>query len=268
MFDRDGNRKAPPPRPEPLAVVKLYRKDSLRSTGSSAISAAKSRVSRASHVRPINHVDIFQRQSSMVSVSDRRSSVASIVRSFPAIEPEVKERKSPIPMTAQRSEERQSRAQKKREKRMQYLHYADMALGDDNEGGGGPDLGDNLLQSMCAFVEVKQEMEKRRWPPRKTIYSNVEPEVEVEIETPANIGGVQLSTKKERNFSNNVNVFNTNNNNNDYTAHDKYTHLPIRHTKHREKSKNVPSTISEAFTSSYSLNPLSSRRSSFVDFNL
>ncbi|XP_073811264.1 phosphatidylinositol 4-phosphate 5-kinase 59B isoform X4 [Musca autumnalis] len=148
----------PPPPPQIAALQKMMRrKDSVRSNASSSYSAARS---RTSHVRPLNHIDLFHRQNNLMA--GRRPSVAaSIVYNFPPIPSEVSERSVPRHSTAaagedSRRETRSQRALRKREKRLQYMQYADMALADDS----CEPFEDNLLQSMHAFIEVKQDLEK------------------------------------------------------------------------------------------------------------
>uniref|UniRef100_A0A1B0AM27 PIPK domain-containing protein n=1 Tax=Glossina palpalis gambiensis TaxID=67801 RepID=A0A1B0AM27_9MUSC len=199
------------PHPLPLQLQHLTRRESMQSASSSVYSAARS---RTSHTRLRSHVDIFQRQNSLLSRSDR-SSVASIVHSFPPIRP----LESEIIVSPYSRELRESRRLKKREKRVQYLHYAGAALA-DNEEVDANDLGDNLLQSVHAFMEVKEDLEKTRWPKK----SRLRP-----APAPPTSAQTQISPTG-------------------------------KHARLGNKLGNVPSTISEGFPSSYSLNPLNSRR--------
>ncbi|KAL9913914.1 phosphatidylinositol 4-phosphate 5-kinase type-1 gamma isoform X2 [Glossina fuscipes] len=203
------------PHPLPLQLQHLTRRESMQSASSSVYSAARS---RTSHTRLRSHVDIFQRQNSLLSRSDR-SSVASIVHSFPPIRP----LESEIIVSPYSRELRESRRLKKREKRVQYLHYAGAALA-DNEEVDANDLGDNLLQSVHAFMEVKEDLEKTRWPKKTRLRPAPAPPTSAQT---------QISPTG-------------------------------KHARLGNKRGNVPSTISEGFPSSYSLNPLNSRRSSFV----
>uniref|UniRef100_A0A1B0GC28 PIPK domain-containing protein n=1 Tax=Glossina morsitans morsitans TaxID=37546 RepID=A0A1B0GC28_GLOMM len=199
------------PHPLPLQLQHLTRRESMQSASSSVYSAARSRIS---HPRLRSHVDIFQRQNSLLSRSDR-SSVASIVHSFPPIRPLENE----IIVSPYSRELRESRRLKKREKRVQYLHYAGAALA-DNEEEDANDLGDNLLQSVHAFMEVKEDLEKTRWPKKTRLRP---------APTPSDAAQTQSSPTG-------------------------------KHARLGNKRGNVPSTISEGFPSSYSLNPLNSRR--------
>uniref|UniRef100_A0A1A9WI95 PIPK domain-containing protein n=1 Tax=Glossina brevipalpis TaxID=37001 RepID=A0A1A9WI95_9MUSC len=194
------------PHPLPLQLHHLTRRESMRSVSSSVYSAARS---RTSHSRLRSHVDIFQRQNSLLSRSDR-SSVGSIVHSFPPIRPQEIE----IIVSPYSRELRESRRLKKREKRVQYLHYAGAALA-DNEELDANDLGDNLLQSMHAFMEVKDDLEKTRWP-KKTRLRPAPP--------PPTSAQTQISPTG-------------------------------KHTRLGNKLGNLPSTISEGFPSSYSTTP-------------
>lgn len=225
----------PPLQVAAIQKLKLQRKDSVISSTSSNYSAARS---GKSHSRPLNHIDLFQRQNS--GLVSRRSSAASIVYSFPPIPSEHSERSCPPANNT--NEVRVSRATKRHEKRMQYLRYADMALADNNTDT----YEDNIIQSMHAFVEVKHELEnsKRSRKPRVVSLSQ-EPE--------------QTNLKRDKRKTVNPNSGDG-------------VKIPnkIRNAKKpepKQRSKNVPSTISEGFASNYTLNPLTiSRRSSFVEF--
>lgn len=223
-----------------IQKLKVQRKDSMISTTSSNYSAARS---RASQSRPLNHIDIFQRQNS--ALISRRSSAASIVYNFPPIPSEHSERSS-APITSYR-DARAPRAAKRHEKRMQYLRYADMALADDNDD----QFEDNIVQSMHAFVEVKRELENaKRTRKQRVMPVPQEPDPETELKlTRQNLKPVSSSSGD---------------------AVPKTHARKVRSANKPEpkmKSKNVPSTISEGFASSYTLNPLTnSRRSSFVEF--
>lgn len=236
---------APPPPPPPqiaaIQKLKLERKDSVVSTSSSNYSAARSRKSLS---RPVNHVDLFQRQNN--GLVSRRSSAASIVHNFPPIPSEHSERSNSSKFkTPQSRESREPRASKRREKRLQYMRYADMALGDDN----AEPYEDNIIQSMHAFVEVKHELENSKHS-RKQRVITVSQETEDE--------NLHQGKKKSKANKSGDGVIVTN------------KVRTANKPEPRKKSKNVPSTISEGFASSYTLNtlnPLSnSRRSSFVEF--
>lgn len=225
------------PPPPPLVVpaiqkLKLQRTDSLKSSASSNYSAARSGTARS---RPLNHIDLFQRQNS--GLVSRRSSAASIVHNFPPIPSEHSERSSNNPPPFNNSQARATRAAKRREKRLQYLRYADMALADDNEA-----YEDNIVQSMHAFVEVKHELENNRRPRKQLVIADADADA-YETDTER----LSLNSGEAVKLPNKVRT--------------------AKKPKRKQKSKNVPSTISEGFASSTTLNPLSaSRRSSFVEF--
>lgn len=141
--------------PHPSASPASRRRESLQS----AYSVVRSESSHRQQQPPrlLNHVDIFQRQNSFMARSER-SSVGSIVRSFPPIRAESYRtaRTSVSAQSSHRSPRRMQQQLKRHEKRNRYLHYVDLALGDDNCDSGQED---NLLQSVSAFLEVKRELE-------------------------------------------------------------------------------------------------------------
>ncbi|XP_037828307.1 uncharacterized protein LOC119616139 isoform X1 [Lucilia sericata] len=230
---------APPLQVAAIQKLKLQRKDSVISSASSNYSAARSRISQS---RPLNHIDLFQRQNS--GLVSRRSSAASIVHNFPPIPSEHSERSSIIPNITN-SKLRETRANKRREKRMQYLRYADMALADDNDEA----YEDNLIQSMHAFVEVKHELENNKRP-RKQRVVVVQEESEPE----------ELNVKKKNRKA-------ISSNSGDVVKNPNKVRSTTNKPEPKKRSKNVPSTISEGLASSYSLNPLTpSRRSSVFEF--
>lgn len=146
-----------PPHPSP-AVATTAPASRRRESLQSAYSVVRSESShRQQPPRLLNHVDIFQRQNSFMARSDR-SSVGSIVRSFPPIRAESYRtaRTSVSALSSHCSPRRMQQQQKRHEKRNRYLHYADLALGDDGCDSGQED---NLLQSVSAFLEVKRELE-------------------------------------------------------------------------------------------------------------
>lgn len=146
--------------PHPSASPASRRRESLQSAYSVVRSESVSH-RQQQPPRLLNHVDIFQRQNSFMARSDR-SSVGSIVRSFPPIRAESYRtaRTSVSAQSSHRSPRRMQQQQlkqlKRHEKRNRYLHCVDLALGDDNCESGQED---NLLQSVSAFLEVKRELE-------------------------------------------------------------------------------------------------------------
>jgi len=130
----------------------VRRRESLQS----AYSTARSESSfRRQQPRLLSHVDIFQRQNSFMARSER-SSVGSIVRSFPPIRAEsYRTARTSVSGTTQQSPRRVQQKQQRHQKRNRYLHCADLALGEDPCDSQE----DNLLQSMNAFLEVKRELE-------------------------------------------------------------------------------------------------------------
>lgn len=146
----------PSPSPAVATVSPARRRESMQSAYSTVRSESSHR--QPQPPRLLNHVDIFQRQNSFMARSDR-SSVGSIVRSFPPIRAESYRtaRTSVSAFSSHRSPRRHQQQQLKRhEKRNRYLHCADLALGDDSCDSGQED---NLLQSVSAFLEVKRELE-------------------------------------------------------------------------------------------------------------
>lgn len=267
-----------PPSPQIAALQNLRRKDSVRSITSSTYSAARSRIS---HNRPLNHVDMFHRQNHMMA--GRRPSVAtSIVYNFPPLPSEHSDRSSG-PLKHRSREERESRALKKREKHMQYLNYADMALAADN----CEPYEDNLLQSMHAFIEVKQDLEKSR-KARKMRPNLIKPETDdnhsismassTDLYAAANYnyndvkdydnddvddGGGNPSHRLRGDKIKMKTVANAN----PKTKSKTKAKTKKKQESHTKKSKNTPSnTATNAFSSDYILDPpFSSRRSSFVE---
>lgn len=144
---------SPSPSPAVALVSPARRRESVQSVRS------ESSYRQPQPPRLLTHVDIFQRQNSFMARSDR-SSVGSIVRSFPPIRAESYRtaRTSVSALSSHRSPRRQQQQQqlKRHEKRNRYLHCADLALGDDSCDSGQED---NLLQSVSAFLEVKRELE-------------------------------------------------------------------------------------------------------------
>lgn len=278
LFDGIGGNPVPivgkpppiPPQPQIEAIQKLRRKDSVRSITSSTYSAARSRIS---HTRPLNHVDMFHRQNNLMA--GRRPSVAaSIVYSFPPIPSEVSERSISL---ASNREERASRSLKKREKRMQYMQYADMALADENS----EPFEDNLLQSMHAFIEVKQELEKSH----KKRYRKTNLPLDTEMEGEAETQEDQISRSSVYNDDDDDGGGSevVGRSHNKYYPHTRWVKTterrpspepkPMKKKKNRTKPRKNDDTtktpyMTDGFPSSTSLNPpiLSSRRSSFVEF--
>lgn len=277
LFDGIGGNPVPivgkpppiPPQPQIEAIQKLRRKDSVRSITSSTYSAARSRIS---HTRPLNHVDMFHRQNNLMA--GRRPSVAaSIVYSFPPIPSEVSERSISL---ASNREERASRSLKKREKRMQYMQYADMALADENN----EPFEDNLLQSMHAFIEVKQELEKSH----KKRYRKTNLPLDTEMEGEAEAQDDQISRSSVYNDDDDDGGGSevVGRSHNKYYPHTRWVKTTERRPspepkpkkkKNRTKTRKNDDTtktpyMTDGFPSSTSLNPpiLSSRRSSFVEF--
>ncbi|XP_041675618.1 phosphatidylinositol 4-phosphate 5-kinase type-1 alpha isoform X1 [Drosophila eugracilis] len=163
LFDAPDSGVRAPTAPLPEPTVALLRSSSLRRRDSlhSAYSTARSESSfRRQQPRLLNHVDIFQRQNSFVARSER-SSVGSIVRSFPPIRAESYRSgrsRSSGSIPSQRSPRRGIQEKLERQqRRKRYFHYVDLALGgDDCEN---PQEEDNLLQAVSAFLEVKRELE-------------------------------------------------------------------------------------------------------------
>ncbi|XP_039481888.1 phosphatidylinositol 4-phosphate 5-kinase type-1 alpha isoform X1 [Drosophila santomea] len=173
LFDApDSGPYGPSAPPAPLAdpTVTLLRSSSLRRRDSlhSAYSTARSESSfRRQQPRLLNHVDIFQRKNSFVARSDR-SSVGSIVRSFPPIRAEsyrTGRSRSSGSIPSQRSPKRgiQEKLQRQ-QRRKRYFHYVDLALGGEDCENQPEE--DNLLQSVSAFLEVKRELEATQRPRR------------------------------------------------------------------------------------------------------
>lgn len=173
LFDGpDSGPYGPSAPPAPLAdpTVTLLRSSSLRRRDSlhSAYSTARSESSfRRQQPRLLNHVDIFQRKNSFVARS-HRSSVGSIVRSFPPIRAEsyrTGRSRSSGSIHSQHSPRRGIQEKLQRhQRRKRYFHYVDLALGGEDCENQPEE--DNLLQSVSAFLEVKRELEATQRPRR------------------------------------------------------------------------------------------------------
>lgn len=126
--------------------------DSIKSTYSTARSEVRSRKSYRYNL--LHRVDMLQRQNSVMSRSGRPS-IGSIVYNFPPIEPDPPEipfpRSSEIPKSYRRS-------QQKSNKHRRMFQYAEMALRDERFE---VEQDENLLQSVNAFVEVRNEIESK-----------------------------------------------------------------------------------------------------------
>lgn len=143
--------------------------DSIKSTYSTARSEVRSH--RSYRYNLLHRVDVLQRQNSVMSRSGRPS-IGSIVYNFPPIDADPPE--IPFPRSSENLKSYR-RSQQKSNKHRKIFQYADMALRDERFE---VEQDENLLQSVTAFVEVRNEIESkfksRKSHPPPAIPSNMQ----------------------------------------------------------------------------------------------
>lgn len=174
--------------PAPVPVQRsrsTRRRESMQSAYSTARSESSHRrlQQQQQQSRLLSHVDIFQRQNSFIARSER-SSVGSIVRNFPPIRAEsYRTAQTTVSASTECSPRRSKQQLQRQHKRQRYLHYVDLALGDDN----CESQEENLLQSVSTFLEVKREFEGANRRPRALPVLQLSPDTADEVDPDAQL---------------------------------------------------------------------------------